>query len=499
LHPAPSASEDDDVALLAVSDEGALLSSDRRLVGLLGAPEAVVSGGSATELLSWLEARDDELAVEIAKVLRSAPTMGGKIVTRDGRAFAWGRTRLLGAEPGWLFSFRDLRRERVALRALSDAESWLLMFAKHTGGCVLEVDADGRVVGTWSADGDILSVPEARFQGRTFSEAIGDPRAGDIDALVRGVIASGKEASLEYTLHTSDGPRVYALDAALLSSDGPSNAVVSVLVRDITTQTRMQTQLVQAERLASVGLLAAGVAHEVNNPLTYMVLNFQRVRRGIRKLAEASDAENVRELAGELETCIDMMVEGAERVRDIVKDLQRFSRSEPSETRVPLDIHGVVHRTLGLVSFELKRHARLVLELEPTPQVLASEGRLSQVLLNLILNAVHSLGQPDPERHMIRIATRTDARGHAVIEVQDTGCGIAEHDLRRIFDPFFTTKPPNLGTGLGLAICHGITRSLGGTIVAESKLGVGSTFRVTLPPAPAAPEDENRSDSAAVP
>ena len=485
----------EEVALLAVSDAGALLSSNHRVAELFGAPAELLSEGSANALASWLERSADEVATEVASVLRSARTSGGEIFAGDGRVLVWTRARLGGADPGWLFSFRDARRERAAFRALNDAETWLLMFAKYTGGAVLEVDARGRIVGTWSADGEVLSIPEAELQGRTFAEAIGGG-ATEIDALVRSVIASGAETRLEYTAETKNETKVYSLDASLLPSDGQDPAVVSVLVRDITVQTRMQTQLVQTERLASVGLLAAGVAHEVNNPLTYMLINFQRVRRGIRELADPSRSGSAPSLAAQLETCIDMMIEGAERVRDIVQDLQRFSRSDRNETHELVDIHVVVRHTLGPVSFELKRHARLVLELGPVPLVLATEGRLGQILLNLLLNAVHALGHPDPARHVIRLATSTDSDGNAVIEVQDTGCGIAERDLRRIFDPFFTTKPPNVGTGLGLAICHGITRSLGGTILAESKLGVGTVFRVVLPPGAAGSRDEDEDEDA---
>ena len=480
----------EDVALLAVSDSGALLASNHRVAELFGAPAELLSEGSANPLVSWLERSADEVATQVAAVLRSARTLAGEIFAGDGRVVAWTRTRLGGADPGWLFSFRDVRRERAAFRALNDAETWLLMFAKYTGGAVLEVDARGRIVGTWSADGEVLSIPEAELQGRTFAEAVGGGRGMEIDAFVRSVIASGAETRLEYTADTNNETKVYSLDASLLPSDGQDPAVVSVLVRDITVQTRMQTQLVQTERLASVGLLAAGVAHEVNNPLTYMLINFQRVRRGIRELADPSRWETALSLAAELETCVDMMTEGAERVRDIVQDLQRFSRSDRNDTRELVDIHSVLRHTLGPVSFELKRYARLVLDLGPVPLVLASEGRLSQVFLNLLLNAVHALESPDPARHVIRLATSTDTDGNAVIEVQDTGCGIAERDLRRIFDPFFTTKPPNVGTGLGLAICHGITRSLGGTILAESKLGVGTVFRVVLPPGPAGAPNE---------
>jgi len=253
-----------------------------------------------------------------------------------------------------------------------------------------------------------------------------------------------------------------------------------VLVRDVTVHARMKSQLERAERLASVGLLAAGVAHEINNPLGYMLINLHRVRKALGEIG-AGGALPPADVLAELDRSIEIALEGAQRVQDIVRDLTSFARSDQDEPRGPVDVHHVLRVTLEMVAPELEPRARLVRDLGPVPPVLASEGRLAQVFLNLLLNATHAIPEGAPADHEIRVVTRTDDRGRAMIEVHDTGMGIPDHIVRHIFDPFFTTKAPGRGTGLGLAICHGITTSLGGMISVETKLDRGSVFRVVLP------------------
>ncbi len=480
---APGTQSTNGVAVLAVSDSGAILSNDDRFAELLRVPRRIASTRSVRTLVTWLEQEGDVEGAGVAEVLECADADCGEVSTGDDRVIAWSRTRLVSGECGWLYAFREVGRDRAAARALRDAENWLHMFAAHTGGAIIELDAAGRVVGTWSADAEILSMPEASLQGRTLWDALGGAQAPELEKVVRGVLDTGEAAHVECTLDAAGQRKVFAIDISELSNETSGPVVVSLFVRDVTEHTRTQTQLVQAERLASVGLLAAGVAHEINNPLTYMAINFQRVRRGIRSLGEGSlDAQHAT-LARELEDCVAMMIEGAQRVQEIVRDLQSFSRTDQNDARELVDVRNALELTLGLVSFEIERHARVIRDFGDVPLVLASEGRLRQVFLNLIRNAVQSLPDPAPARHEIRVATSTNARGNAVIEVRDTGCGISRSDLGRIFDPFFTTKAPNVGTGLGLAICHEIVRSLGGQITVESEVGVGTVFRVVLPAA----------------
>jgi CheY-like chemotaxis protein/two-component sensor histidine kinase len=178
---------------------------------------------------------------------------------------------------------------------------------------------------------------------------------------------------------------------------------------------------------------------------------------------------------------------GAWRVRDIVRDLKTFSRDDDAEAG-PLDLRPVLESSLSMCHNEIKHRARLRKEWGAVPLVFAPEGKLGQVFLNLLVNAAQAIKDGAVGQHEIVVRTFTDERGRAVVEVQDSGCGIPPENLKRIFDPFFTTKPVGVGTGLGLSICHNIITALGGSIGVESELGKGTCFRVVLPPAAVQPE-----------
>jgi len=240
---------------------------------------------------------------------------------------------------------------------------------------------------------------------------------------------------------------------------------------------RVTAQLAQADCLVSMGTLAAGVRHEINNPLAY-------ASSGVKAIAELlsagpSDAEWVAEAQGILKE----VGQGLERIRQTVQDLKLFSRGG-QDVRRPIQIQEVLESTLHMAQDHIHRRARLVREYRPAPLVVASEARLGQVFLNLIVNASQAIPDGAADVNEIRITTCTDERGWAVVEVRDSGAGISPEDLARIFEPFFTTKSPGEGTGLGLAICRNIVEDLGGTIAVESVRGQGSTFRVLLPPMP---------------
>jgi signal transduction histidine kinase len=239
-------------------------------------------------------------------------------------------------------------------------------------------------------------------------------------------------------------------------------------------QRELQARLAQTDRLTSLGTLAAGVAHELNNPLAYMLLNLDYLSAQLPK----SFASDHPELSGAL----DHVRHGAERIRDIVGGLKTFSRPE-SERVSALDVTQVLEATLSMVAHELRHRGRIVKELTPTPRVCGNEAKLGQVFLNLVMNAVQALPERQTEDNEIRVVVRPGAADRVVVEVRDNGGGIDPDVLGRIFEPFFTTKPVGIGTGLGLAICHGIVTSMGGTISVESDVGQGSAFIVDLPAA----------------
>jgi signal transduction histidine kinase len=236
-------------------------------------------------------------------------------------------------------------------------------------------------------------------------------------------------------------------------------------------------RIAQAERLAALGTLAAGMAHEINNPLTYVLLNLDCAMRALELLADQDNRERVEQV----EKLVQSALEGAERIRGITSGIRAFSRAEDVR-RIPLDVRSVLDSALRMVMHEIRHRARLSKIYRDVPLVMASEGRLGQVFLNLLTNAVQAIPEEDAGGHEIRLVTSTDSEGNAVVEISDSGCGIPSHLVGRIFEPFFTTKPIGHGTGLGLSISHGIVQSLGGEISVSSEVGTGSRFRIVIPP-----------------
>jgi signal transduction histidine kinase len=255
---------------------------------------------------------------------------------------------------------------------------------------------------------------------------------------------------------------------------------------------KIQEQLLISDRMASVGTLAAGVAHEINNPLAVVLGNLQSMSKDVQQLARgleslqdsagtASTARIARlqSTAAALSDALRDADEAGERVRTIVRDLRVFSRSE-GEIREAVDVHGVLESSLRMARNEIRHRATVVRHFGDVPRVYANEARLGQVLLNVIVNAAQAIPEGKANENTITIATRRLAEMVAV-EITDTGGGIAPDILPRIFDVFYTTKAIGVGTGLGLAICHRIVTAMNGRIEAESRLGSGTTIRVVLP------------------
>jgi signal transduction histidine kinase len=267
-----------------------------------------------------------------------------------------------------------------------------------------------------------------------------------------------------------------------------------------------QAALVQSEKLASLGQLAAGMAHEINNPIAYVTNNLavlQRDMLGVMRLLETyrqggeSLARTEPELwtaAAQMEREIDLAyiqenvarqfeksLQGLHRVRDIVTNLRDFARLDEAEFK-EADLNAALESTLEIVGHEVKKKSiRVETRLAELPPVLCHPGKINQVFLNLLMNAI----QACEEGGAVEIRTRTEPAGSVpesvVIEVADDGCGIRPEHLPHLFEPFFTTKPVGQGTGLGLSVSYGIIRDHGGEIQVESEVGRGSTFRVRLP------------------
>jgi two-component system NtrC family sensor kinase len=268
------------------------------------------------------------------------------------------------------------------------------------------------------------------------------------------------------------------------------------LANSKTTLERLQAQLVHTEKMASLGQLSAGIAHELNNPAGFIYGNLDilgnyltNVERLLKvydetalspeaaSLVNAIKAEiNYEALSGDLSSIISDCREGAQRICDVVKNLRLFSRLDEAELK-RIDIHEGIDSTIRLLS-RYYSGGQIVLHREYTdlPQVNCYAGQLNQVWMNLLGNAAQAVG----DRGEVRIATRTDGDS-IIVAVSDSGAGIPEANLPRIFDPFFTTKPVGEGTGLGLSISYGIVQRHGGSIAVTSETGSGTTFTVRIP------------------
>ncbi|HEX5753492.1 MAG TPA: ATP-binding protein [Archangium sp.] len=231
--------------------------------------------------------------------------------------------------------------------------------------------------------------------------------------------------------------------------------------------------LIQAERLATAGQLAAGVGHEINNPLSYVLAN---VTFALEELAERELDEAMKEVQDALQQAR----KGAERIRGIVRDLRTFASSK-FDSLGTVDVREALEFAVSMAEHQLRLRAQLLRDYTPVPAVVGNESRLGQVFLNLLLNATQALPEGAVSSNQVTLTIRPHQESWVAIEVRDTGCGIPAENLPRLFEPFFTTKPIGEGTGLGLSVCHGIVTSMGGQLQVESTPGRGSTFRVLLP------------------
>jgi PAS domain S-box-containing protein len=269
----------------------------------------------------------------------------------------------------------------------------------------------------------------------------------------------------------------FMVEASSVPFEYEGKPSILTLIHDVTERRALEARLVQADRLAALGTMAAGVAHEINNPLAYVILNLDWIAR---KLSEG--ATDPASIAGMKEMLLEARG-GASRVATIVHELRSFSRSD-GEARGAVDLAEIVHSAIRIASHEIQPRARVTTLFTPAPPVWANEGRVEQVVLNLLLNAAQAMPEARAATNEIRVSVRADGAGRAILEVADNADGIPSEILPRIFDPFFTTKAPGRGTGLGLSICHGIVSSLGGQITVHSEAKEGTTFRVSLPTAP---------------
>jgi two-component system, cell cycle sensor histidine kinase and response regulator CckA len=327
----------------------------------------------------------------------------------------------------------------------------------------------------------------------------GSASAQQASAMIEVALREGSH-SYEWTYQRLSGQQ-FPATVLLTRIEIDGQPLLQATVRDETEVKKLQTMLRQSDRLASMGTLAAGVAHEINNPLTYVLNNLESLSEDLPKVSAAvaslqalraeagEDASSTAVCAGfellQPAALLDLgerareALDGAQRIKVISRAIGTFSRVESSD-RFRIDLNYAIECASTMAMTAIKFRAQLALNFAPLPRIWASEGKLSQVFLNLLINAAHAIDEGDVQHN--RISIRTWARGDDVFaEVSDTGKGISEEHLARIFEPFFTTKAVGVGSGLGLSICRNIIGDFGGDIQVESELGKGTCFTVRLP------------------
>jgi len=382
-------------------------------------------------------------------------------------------TRLTGVKDSWLIMLAILSYQRAATMFFSQPENVL----SHLLVINLVTVAIGVVLAVSLAVYVARSVSEPLVTLRRAFERVG---AGDLE--VRAPARANDELGL-----LSEG--FNAMVKSLAGQDASIRELTHGLEEKVEERTRelqealeekerTQAQLVHSEKMASLGLLVAGVAHEINNPIGYIYANADLLKRFLAKLhyaAEHGDMKSFEQNADKMEQVLKSTQDGAKRAKEIVQGLKRFSRKD-SSARSPTDVREAVDTALMLLSHELKDNVELELDFDEVPAVTANSGELSQVFINIIANALQAMegsGKLD-----IKVKSED---GKVIVEFTDTGGGISDDDMAHIFEPFFTTKDVGDGTGLGLSIAYGIVKAHEGEIEFESAPGRGTTARVTLP------------------
>jgi PAS domain S-box-containing protein len=332
---------------------------------------------------------------------------------------------------------------------------------------ILVVDGGGRIREINPAGRRMLgfAAPDQSPKGESFQVFF--DHAADWHQLQAAIVKEGFVANSEVMLRRLDGSAMRSLVSASLDGDtAEPERAIHFLVRDIDQRHTMREQMAQADRLASIGQLSSGVAHELNNPLGVILGYTQLLLRNT-----PADSEPYRDLK--------TIEKHVRHCKSIVEDLLSFARRSEAKKEAG-DIHRTINEVLGFIrQHSAKGRIEFKTQFAPeVPPLVMDEKKIRQVLVNLLMNAIHAVG--DAGEITVATAFRPSSR-QVEIRVRDTGYGIKEQDLNLIFDPFFTTKPTGEGTGLGLSVSYGIVKKHGGEIRVESAPGEGSTFAVVLP------------------
>jgi PAS domain S-box-containing protein len=421
----------------------------------------------------------DDLVIHRSDGERANVRAFGIPVQGDGRAI----THVIVA-------FIDITKQVEAERQRDTMEARLSLIVNHAPIAVWASDTNGVVTLSEGAGLASMGVQSGELVGRNLFELYADHPTIP-DQLRR---ALGGDAC---TVTTEVPGAIY--DSYMTPIRDPNGQItgVAALSNDVTEIRRLQAAAIQNDRIIALGTLAASVAHEINNPLTYILGYLKTAALELESaMSPARSPETARTEPSPLENILshlELVRGGAERIARITQDLRTFTRP-PEQELEWVNVRQVVESVLRLVGKDAEAHARLAVDLEETAPVSADESRLVQVVLNLVVNAIHAVRGRRPEEMTITVRTRSEGTG-AAIEVADSGPGVPVRDRATIFEPFFSTKPLGEGTGLGLFVSRNIVRDFGGEITVHDCPEGGALFRVVLPgPRRSKPSESKRTE-----
>jgi two-component system NtrC family sensor kinase len=366
---------------------------------------------------------------------------------------------------------------RRLLRETAYLQHYLEQLIDQATFLIIATDLAGRVTVWNRAMNKLTGFPRVQALGRELLPWLSQLGAPDIGLVLKQVGASGEPATREVKLPSVGGAVLRAaFNVVTVRGQGGQADAILAIGQDVTALRSLQSQVIHAEKLATVGQIAAGVAHEINNPLTSIQVCAEAVLRKAQK-AVAGTAQNAFE-----EPDVDRLKkiqEGAERIRRFARDLVSYARPSGSEVE-KVSLNEVVEQGLSFCEHILSdAQAKLERDLHRSlPPIQAIRDQLLQVVINLVTNAAHALGE---RGGMVRVRTYKSTEATVSMAVTDSGTGIRDEDRPHIFEPFFSTKPAGRGTGLGLSVVRNIIYSHGGQISFQTRPASGTTFVVTLP------------------
>jgi PAS domain S-box-containing protein len=399
-----------------------------------------------------------------------------------------------GALTHVIVAFIDITKEVAAEAERRMVEDRLRLVCGHAPIIIWMTDMQGKITLSEGAGLASMGVESGAHEGQNLLELY--KAHPTIPGYIRRAMAG---ESFWYTVEV--GEAVYETWVAPLREPSGEQVGVVALSNDVTQLRKLQRVAIQNDRVIALGTLAASVAHEINNPLTYVLSEGDAVDRELalveRQLAEGGTVSEARAALARVREHLGQVRSGTARIAGITRDLRTFSR--PDERSLsPVDLRAVVESVLKLVAKEVEARARLVLDLAATAPVVGNEARLIQVVLNLIVNAYQAVPAHSPAANEVKVAARTEG-DRVVVEVSDSGPGVPPGDRERIFEPFFSTKEIGVGTGLGLFVCRNIVRGFSGEVEVSDGPAGGALFRVVLPAAKSAAASPAKPAPAAKP